>query len=125
MKKTKKTFDFPSAYRQLQSLEFALKQSGAVGDERKTALKAYCSAERAFTEALKTLPKPRRCKHAKREDGKCTRCGIKFVPCPGQAHSFEVGGMQDHCMVCLNYGWGEVPEHKPNEAINEMLKELP
>ena len=119
----KKTFDFFQAYMQLRGLQVGL-ENAEPGNDRKIALKAFCDAEQAFELALKTLPKPRRCKHAKRENGACTRCGIKFVPCTGQAHSPEVGGMQDHCMVCLLYGWGEVPEYKYNAAIGKMVKEL-
>jgi hypothetical protein len=102
-KTSKKTFDFLQAYFQLRGLQIDLEYAQQ-GDARKAALKTFCAAEQAFEEALKTLPKPRRCKHANRENGACMRCGVKFVPCI--------------------YGWGEVPEHKPNEAINEMVEEL-
>ena len=114
------TFDFPEAYRQLKNLEYDLQEAEA-GDTRRAALKAFCDAEHAFQEALRALPKPRRCKHQKREDGKCVRCGVKFVACTGEAHS---NANIDHCMCCLPWGWGEVPEHKPNVAINEMVEAL-
>lgn len=46
-------------------------------------------------------------KHA----GTVARLGFRWVECDGHAHSAEVGGMQDHCAVCVpNWGRVEVPE---------------
>lgn len=31
-----------------------------------------------------------------------------YTDCPGEAHSLEVGGMQDHCPICMPR-WARVP----------------
>lgn len=36
--------------------------------------------------------------------------GHHLVPCTGQAHDPEIGGMIDHCGMCApRWGWVEVP----------------
>jgi hypothetical protein len=42
---------------------------------------------------------------------------VKEVPCSGEAHRPEVGGMIDNCMVCAPR-WGTVERLVPKEVIS-------
>lgn len=48
----------------------------------------------------------------------------RMVPCDGDAHS---NAFIDHCMVCLPWGWGKVPEYKPFDLdeARAQLRDVP
>jgi hypothetical protein len=51
------------------------------------------------------------------------KLGVRLVPCPGEAHNPEVGGMIDNCMMCAPR-WGKFAIPFRHETFDSWRAEV-